>query len=126
MDVSLKFPELTTNILSHIVKDAAELCPQVIAVGLVGSFARGEQKHHSDVDLIVKSDNSIKFHEILEIFGEYVRHVLDYQFNKRLEIVRYELAFDRANRDPREDEMWFYRDGFEQMFKEVIWLYEKR
>jgi len=62
---------------------------------------------------------------ILDSFGEYVRHVLDYQFNKRLEIVRYGLALDRANREPRESETWFYRQGFEQMLNEVKWLYEK-
>jgi len=120
-----KMPELTTYILTHVVRDAAEICPHVVAVGLVGSFARGEQKHSSDVDLIVKADSSAKFQEVLETFGGYVKHVLDYQFNKRLDIVRYELAVERAKRNPREDETWFHREGFEQMLKEVQWLYEK-
>ena len=118
--------QLTENILTHVIHDAAELCPQVTAVGLVGSFARGEQAHGSDVDLLVKSDSSVKFNKVLESFGEYVRHVLDYQFNKRLEVIRYDFAVDRASRTPNENEIWFYREGFEQMLKEVRWIYEKR
>ena len=42
------------------------------------------------VDLLVKSDNAVKFQDVLENFGEYVRHILDYQFNKRVDIIRYD------------------------------------
>ena len=118
-------PKLTIPILKNIVTDAAKLSPHITAVGLVGSYARGQQQHCSDVDLIVKTDNSIKFQAILESFGEYVHHVLDYQFNKKLDLVRYDLVEERANRDPHENETWFYREGFTQMLNEVEWLYEK-
>jgi len=121
----MNLPRLTTKILTHVIHDAAELCPQITAVGLVGSFARGEQNRSSDVDLIIKVNDYVRFQEILEIFGGYVKHVLDYQFNKRVDIIRYDFAADRAGRIPNEKETWFYREGFEQMLNEVKWLYEK-
>jgi len=119
-------PELTIPIITNIVTDAAQICPHIEAVGLVGSYAGGRQKPTSDVDLIIKTSGGIKFQEIIESFGEYVRHVLDYQFNKRLDLIRYELATDRASRYPDVNETWFYREGFQQMMEEVNWLYEKR
>ena len=122
---ALKIPNLTIGILSAIVDDAAKFCPHVVAVGLVGSFARGGQVHSSDVDLILKVDCPDNFRKALENFGEHVRHVLDYQFNKRLDIVRYELVAERAGRDPHSNEMWFCREGFKKMLAEVKWLYER-
>lgn len=124
--MQIKIPTLTIERLTCVIADAVALCPNIEAVGLVGSFAREEQTHCSDVDLLVKERNRGNFQEILESFGEYVRHILDYQFNKRLEIVRYDLAADRANRDPLPNETWFHREGFAQMLSEVKWLYEKR
>ena len=118
-------PKLTIPIIANIVTDAAQTCSHIEAVGLVGSYARGESKPISDVDLIIKTNGDAKFQEAIESFGEYVRHVLDYQFNKRLDIIRYDLVCDRANRNPRANETWFYREGFQQMMKEVNWLYEK-
>jgi predicted nucleotidyltransferase len=120
----MDFPTLTIEKLSRVIDDAAELCPSVEAVGLVGSFARSEQNIRSDVDLLVKGHGD--FSNILQLFGEYVKKILDYQFNKRLDIVRYELATERASRDPAPNETWYHREGFEQMLNEVIWLYEKR
>ncbi|MCL2576870.1 MAG: nucleotidyltransferase domain-containing protein [Defluviitaleaceae bacterium] len=120
----IKFPTLTTEQLSRVIADAVESCPCVEAVGLVGSFARGEQTFRSDVDLLIKGHG--RFSDILESFGEYVRKILDYQFNKRLDIVKYEFVAERASRDPVQNEAWYYREGFAQMLNEVIWLYEKR
>jgi predicted nucleotidyltransferase len=118
----LEFPPLTNEKLSRIISDAAEMCAGVQAVGIVGSFARGEQSRYSDVDLIVKGQGS----EIFEFFGEYVRKILDYQFGKSLDIVRYDFATERAGRDPAPTEAWYYREGFAQMLREVKWQYEKR
>ena len=123
--MSVTFPELNVEILADIVRDAAGLCSEVKAVGLTGSFARGDHSRISDVDLIVRYDKAVDFQKILENFGEYVRHVLDYQFNKRLDIVRYDLALECADRDPDENEVWYWRGGFEKMLNEVKWLYER-
>ena len=117
---------LTTEILTRIVSDAAANSPSVIAVGLVGSFARNEQKSNSDVDLLVKTDGTQSFSQSIEQFGAYVHHVLDYQFNRRVDVVRYDMAVDRAARRPNEGETWFFHEGFVQMLEEVRWIYEKR
>jgi len=120
----ITFPALTTEKLSRVISDAAELSSNIEAVGVVGSFARNEPTLHSDIDLLIKGQGS--FSEILETFGEYVRKILDYQFNKRLDIVKYEFAAERASRCPAQNETWYYREGFAQMLNEVRWLYEKR
>jgi len=125
MHTQIKIPDLTVGIITHVVTDAVDLCPGVEAVGLVGSFARGEQKQCSDVDLIVKPSNAGKFQDILEGFGMHVRHILDYQFNKRLDIIRYELVLERASRPPSPTEPWFCQETFAKMLKEVKWLYER-
>jgi predicted nucleotidyltransferase len=118
-------PKLSLNILSNIVHDAVELCPNVIAVGLVGSYANGAENHSSDIDLIVRHDGKVKFHEILESFGGFVEHILDYQFNKRLDIIRYDHAMSYATTPPKHDKPWFCRQSFSQMIEEVKWLYER-
>jgi predicted nucleotidyltransferase len=120
----MEIPKLTINTLSHVVADAVDLCPDILAVGLVGSFARGEQKHSSDVDLLIKCKTPANFHNILNNFGVHVQHILEYQFNKNLDIIRYDLAIDRANRNPANNEAWFCRETFLNMLKEVKWLYE--
>jgi len=43
----LEYPTLNLNILTEIVHDGVDLCPHVIAVGVVGSFATNQQKHTS-------------------------------------------------------------------------------
>jgi len=64
------------------------------------------------------------FSEMLGTFGSFVSYILDYQFNKRLEIVRYSLATERAVTEPKSSEFWYYKEGYEQMLREVKWLYE--
>ena len=125
MSTQGKAPLLTIETLTLIIHNAAALNPSVEAVGLVGSFARGESTHRSDVDIIVKQHSGVKFNSILNDFGEYIRHVLDYQFNKRLDIIRYDLVVNRANRTPNKDEPWFCQETFSQLLKDVKWLYER-
>ena len=120
----LSFPRLTMNILENIIKDGILLCPHVKRIGLIGSYARNQQHDNSDVDLILDTDNDL-FREALKSFGTYVSDVLDYQFNKRLEIVRYSLALKRANEEPASIENWYYQEGYQQMLKEVRWIYER-
>ena len=121
----IKTPILTQAILTHIIEDAVKLNPNIEAVGLVGSFARGEETQASDVDILVKNNEKVKFNTILNDFGEYVRHVLDYQFNKKLDIIRYDLVIERANRVPNNDEPWFCQKSFVKLLDEVKWLYER-
>jgi len=118
-------PELSIGNLTEIVHDAVLLCPYIVAVGVVGSFGSGHFKHSSDVDLIVKHDQKISFDAVLESFGGYVQKVLDYQFNKRLDIVCYQMAQEKASREPRPQEAWYYREGFSKMLQEVRWVYER-
>lgn len=118
-------PDLTSDILIFILSDAIKQYPHIDAVGLAGSFARGDHRNNSDVDILLKLSPEGEFQEALETFGEYVRHVLDYQFNKQVDIVRYERALDCSSREPRYNEAWFCRKSFSQMLKEVVWLYER-
>jgi len=117
-------PALTIKILHEIISDAVKLNANVKAVGVVGSFVRGNENHQSDVDMLVRHNNAVKFNSILNDFGEYVRHVLDYQFNKRLDIIRYDLAVERAGRQPLSNEPWFCQRSFIRLLNEVVWLYE--
>ncbi|MCL2225770.1 MAG: nucleotidyltransferase domain-containing protein [Defluviitaleaceae bacterium] len=125
MEKAIIPPKLTVNILVNILSDAIKLYPHIVAVGLVGSFARNEQRANSDVDILLKLNNEGKFQDALETFGEYVRQVLDYQFNKRVDIVRYDRACDCSTREPKPNEVWFCRESFAQMLREVVWLYER-
>jgi len=120
----LDYPELTLDIMREIVNDGVEKYPSIRRVALVGSFSRGEQRKTSDVDLLVDIEDSL-FSEMLGTFGSFVSGVLDYQFNKRLEIVRYSLATERAVTKPESLEFWYYKEGYEQMLKEAKWLYER-
>ena len=119
----LDYPELTLDIIREIVNDGVEKYPSIKRVGLVGSFARGEQRKTSDVDLLVDIEDSL-FSEMLGTFGSFVSYILDYQSNIRLEIVRYSLATERAVTEPKPYEFWYHKEGYEQMLKEVKWLHE--
>lgn len=120
-----KIPKLTIPIITQIVSDAAPESPSIKAVGIVGSFARGEETPYSDVDIIVKYIPDTAFQSILENFGAYVEHVLDYQFNRRLDVVRYDLAAYRAAMPPKNIENWYCQNSYTQMLKEVRWIYER-
>ena len=120
----LSFPKLSINVLENIIKDGLSLCPHVNRIGLIGSYARNQQDNNSDVDLLLDADNDF-FRDVLASFGTYVSDVLDYQFNKRLEIVRYSLAVKRASQEPTSIENWYYQEGYQQMLKEVRWIYER-
>jgi hypothetical protein len=62
---------------------------------------------------------------MLADFGIRLSDFLDYHFNKRLEIVRYSLAVKRAKEKPASDFEWYYQEGYQQMLKEVVWIYER-
>ena len=122
------YPALTVNILKKIVKDAVEghngRTPSkgVRRIGLVGSMAREEQSRVSDVDLMLDSSCFI---EDLSTFGEYVGYELDQKYNKRLNITDFQFAVDVAEGKKTVDEIWLYKNGYERMLQEVIWLYER-
>ncbi|MCL1862596.1 MAG: nucleotidyltransferase domain-containing protein [Defluviitaleaceae bacterium] len=118
------FPELTVDILQNLIMENLSLCPAAKRIGLIGSYARGQQKKNSDVDLIIDADN-LDYREILSAFGMHVSDILDYRFNKRLEIVKYRLAKKRANEKPDSDLNWYYQEGYQQMLNEVKWIYER-
>ena len=119
-----QFPVLNTDILKRIVQDGVQRFEGIEKIGLVGSFARGTHGHTSDVDLLLKTAQGHSANEVLEAFGLFVAHVLDYQFNKRLDIVKYELAQKRATTPPAKG-AWYHQEGYQNMLKEVVWLYER-
>lgn len=119
----MQYPEITFEILKEIIKDGLALTCPIKRVGIVGSYARGDAKKTSDVDLLIDTDDA-QFNEMLNTFGEFVSHTLDYQFNKKLDIVRYSLAIKRAAAPPETERVWYYQEGYQQMLQEVIWLYE--
>ena len=121
----MDYPELTLDIIKKIVKDGVELFPSINKVGLIGSYARNEQNKTSDVDLMVDVDDT-EFNDMLNVFGNFAYYILDYQFNKKLEIVRYNLAVECAAKNPDKNEFWYYKNGYRQMLKEVKWLYERQ
>lgn|GEM_PF-927100 len=120
---SPEFPEFTVEILQRIIAKNLPLCPDIQRIGLVGSYARNSQNKNSDVDLVIDTDDS-QFRQMLAGFGMRLSEILDYRFNKHLEIVRYSLVVKRAAGEPEADN-WYYRDGYKQMLDEVIWLYER-
>ena len=118
-------PALTKDILKRIIVDAVELCNDIEKVGVIGSFARGTTSHTSDVDLLLKVVDTTKYSVVLDVFGSYVQRVLDYQFNKRLDIVNYDVATKRAAATPMVKGQWYHQEGYQEMLKEVVWLYER-
>jgi len=120
-----KIPVLTDKILERIVSDAVRLCGDIERVGLVGSFARRTTKHTSDVDLLLKVADTSHYSNALDTFGSYVEHVLDYQFNKRLDIVNYDVAVLRSGAPPSKVGQWYYQEGYQEMLREVVWIYER-
>jgi predicted nucleotidyltransferase len=122
--MTAEFPELTLEALKKIIAANLPACPAIEMVGLVGSYARGQQNKNSDVDLVVHTEDS-RFGEMLSDFGMKVSDILDYRFNKRLEIIRYSLVVKRAKNAPESDLYWYFQDGYRQMLEEVKWLYER-
>ena len=122
--MTFDYPVLTLSVLNEIIKDGLEQAPPIKRIGLIGSYAREEATHTSDVDLIIDTEPQ-HFEATLASFGNYVSYVLDSQFNKRLELVPLELAQERAVIEPPSIEKWYYRDGYRQMLQEVKWIYEK-
>ena len=124
MKIVDQFPTLNTSILKRIIQDGITRCEGIEKIGLIGSFAKGTQHAASDVDLLVKTTEGFAANEMLETFGLFVAHVLDYQFNKKLDIVKYETAQKRAHTQPTRG-AWYNQAGYQNMLKEVVWLYER-
>jgi len=113
------------DILKCVITDAVRLCDSIKKVGIVGSFARGNSSHTSDVDLLLQVSDTTAYSEALSTFGHYVQHVLDYQFNKRLDIVNYDTANRRAATVPTIKGQWYHQEGYQEMLREVVWVYER-
>lgn len=120
----MAYPTLTVGILTEIIKDGLAASPPINRLGLVGSYARGDKTSESDVDIIIDT-NHPNFDDILATVGSYASTVLNMQFNKRLEIIPYDLAKKRAETPPPNIENWYYQEGYQQMLKEVQWIYER-
>lgn len=57
--------------------------------GIFGSYARGEQKDKSDVDILIEADKSLSLYDIIGIKLE-----LEKELKKRVDLVEYETIKD--------------------------------
>lgn len=124
--ISIKsaYPTLTIDILKEIVADGIKLSPHIRRVGLIGSYARGDYNANSDIDLLLDVLNTY-YDEVISNFGHFVERVLDYQFNKRLNIVRFTTAQNHAINAPSKEVFWYYQEGYQRMLQDVVWIYER-
>ncbi|MCL2287119.1 MAG: nucleotidyltransferase domain-containing protein [Firmicutes bacterium] len=124
ISAELTYPILTIGILKEIIKDGVNLSPHIHRVGLIGSYARGDYHDNSDIDLLLDVPD-VNYNETMFEFGHFVEHVLDYQFNKKLNIVRYTTALNYAAAAPKAKRFWYYQEGYKKMLQDVVWLYER-
>jgi len=124
ISAELTYPILTINILKEIITDGVKLSPHIHRVGLIGSYARGDNHDSSDIDLLLDVPG-VYYNETMSEFGHFVEHVLDYQFNKKLNIVRYTTALNYAATVPKAKSYWYYQEGYKKMLQDVVWLYER-
>jgi len=116
---------LTTDILKNIVFYYARNHHHIVRIGVVGSFARKTNTASSDIDLLIEVHSSGDFTDIINTIGPEIQHVLDYQYNRRLDIVNYATALHRAQTKPQ-NYYDYYQEGYQQMIREVLWLYERQ
>ena len=112
-------PILTPQILYDIVYDAFNDNDQVIRVGVVGSFSRGELTYSSDIDLVldcIKPRDEDKMAKSLE----YVIEVLDQQFIREVDFIDLTSVVEGSK-----SAQAFRKEGYEEMLKDLKWLYER-
>ncbi len=68
------------EILAFIIENKSLLSSRfhITKIGLFGSFARDEQKEHSDLDLIVEfEENTLNLYDLKQQIREFFRNSLD-------------------------------------------------
>ena len=73
---------------------------KVTKAGIFGSYARGEQKNNSDIDILVKIDNSVG---LIEFIG--LKLMLQKALRKKVDLVEYETIRPEIKENILKDEI---------------------
>ena len=89
----------------NLTKIEMELVPilkskGVKKAGIFGSFARGEQKRNSDIDILIKMDDSFGLFELVQLKKE-----LEKILEKRVDLVEYDWIHPRIKKQALKEEV---------------------
>lgn len=109
---------LNKEIISHILRNLNTLIGNDIQLGFAGSYARGNQKNSSDLDVVVNKSLPIESIELIKsTFNEYGVHadvlsldlllIEDIELDKMLQ----EIGFDAND-----------KSVYKNIIKEVVWI----
>lgn len=73
---------------------------KVTKAGIFGSFARGEQKKKSDVDILVEIDDSVSLFGVANLKG-----LLEKALRRKIDLVEYSLIRKELRRSILKDEI---------------------
>lgn len=109
-------PELKLGTLVRIAQDIAPQSTTLLRVGIVGSYARGDNTEYSDVDLVFQTSTG-DLDEACDI-GMRIKRILYDQFMKKADIINYDtILYKSQNDDPT--------GGYAQMLKDIKLLWER-
>ena len=74
----------------------------IVRAGLFGSYARGENKKKSDVDILIEVDKNIKF-SLLDFVG--LKLELEDVLKKKVDLVEYSVIKERIRNQILNDEV---------------------
>ena len=106
----MKTNKLDSNLTSAIKQ--AENYPSIIRMGVFGSYARGDQTHDSDIDIIYDYDDTM-MDDMLDC-----NEAISDRVQKKIDFVAYYLLF-KKNMDAYDIS---FRDG---VLREVVWIYDR-
>ena len=113
---------LKMNTLKEIIKDHAPMAPDILKMGIAGSFARGEDySENSDIDIIIYTNNRNFDKETLWVMKRISKILMD-QFRKEVDFIGYHTIVERKDTPNK----MYNQQGYEQMFMDMVWLWEKK
>lgn len=73
----------------------------VVKAGIFGSYARGEQKKNSDIDILIEiRDNNVSLFDLIAL-----KRILEIAVKKKVDLVEYECIRDELKQNILRDEI---------------------
>ena len=113
---------LTISTINRIVNDIAPTSATLTRVGIIGSYATGENTSESDVDLVFDTGGKL-IDEAVMTAGLQIKAILSDQFNTQTDIVNYHTILNKCNNDKCCHHLETL--GYKHMLESLIWIWRK-
>jgi len=100
---------MTSKIIRKKIRELSKIKQKIIPIlknnkikkaGIFGSYARGEQKKNSDIDILIEISKKVSLLELLKI-----KIILEKELNKKVDLIEYDYIHPLIKQNALDEEI---------------------